>query len=42
MDLKYYAVWHVLITDSQKREHSLAKHTAQSDPEQGTTPIFLP
>lgn len=42
MDFKYHAVWHVLITDSWKREYSSAKHTTQSRPRTGHHAYFCP
>lgn len=40
MDFKYHTVWHVLITDSQKRTFFSQTHNSASDPQRGTAPIF--
>ena len=41
MDFKYHTVWHVLITDSQKRGHSLVKHTTQSQTHNRVPHLFF-
>ena len=42
IDFKYHTVWHVLITDSQKRGHSLVKHTTQSQTHNTAPHLFSP